>query len=734
MSAAQSVRTNQRENSCANSRFVILAHQMAVAANYLQEVQKFTSSQYWYSGLRITAGVMVPLIVLIWQGWVSVAVPFLWGALFVSLTDTPGPIQHRRNGMVAAVLLNTFVVLLTTITRQYQPLVISQIILLGFLLTMLSVYGARAGAVGTLALVVMLLNFLTTKEEYNPLWAPVLIAGGGLWYASFSMLLHGIRPYRAVEQAVGEHLIKIADYVRARAAFYREGTDLDDCFHRLMRTQSDVRALQNQTQDLLFKTRRFVVDASPKSRSLMMIYLDSLDLFEQTMYAYQDYERLHKSLGKTGLLNRLYGLILELAAGLEHIGITVQMGNAVRTSFDVNKRIAELRDSMQLELGNTTAEDHVVDLQAFKRILNNVQGISNRMNRLILYTRMEVETDHPPEVAERVSRVAAGQPIRLKTLTDNLTFKSDTFRHAIRLTVAIAIGYALSLVLSLQHSYWVLLTIVTILRPAYVITKRRNVQRVTGTLVGVAIVLVLLWFISSSTILLAILVISMLLGYSLLRVHYFTFVVFLTIFLVISLHFLNPLDFQMLIRERLVDTVIGSVIAFLVSRFLFPVWEHREIRQSMMKMLEANRQYFYQAWSVASKEQPDSPAYDLARQEAIVSLTNLSDNFQSMLSEPDQPPQASAIHQFVIANHMLTGHIAALSGSEISPSPEMDELVKAISYELQCAEDNLRDKHARTDLSSPDVPAMSIQSLSQLSMIYSLAHDLRRISARFTGS
>jgi uncharacterized membrane protein YccC len=213
MSAAQSVRTNQRENSCANSRFVILAHQMAVAANYLQEVQKFTSSQYWYSGLRITAGVMVPLIVLIWQGWVSVAVPFLWGALFVSLTDTPGPIQHRRNGMVAAVLLNTFVVLLTTITRQYQPLVISQIILLGFLLTMLSVYGARAGAVGTLALVVMLLNFLTTKEEYNPLWAPVLIAGGGLWYASFSMLLHGIRPYRAVEQAVGEHLIKIADSI-----------------------------------------------------------------------------------------------------------------------------------------------------------------------------------------------------------------------------------------------------------------------------------------------------------------------------------------------------------------------------------------------------------------------------------------------------------------------------------------------------------------------------------------
>ena len=134
---------------------------MTVGRDYLHEVQKFTSSQYWYSGWRITAGVMLPLIVFILQGWVSIAVPFLWGALFVSLTDTPGPIHHRRNGMIAAILLNTAVVLLTAVTRDYQSLLVTQIVVLGFFLTMLGVYGGRAGAVGALALIVMLLNLLS---------------------------------------------------------------------------------------------------------------------------------------------------------------------------------------------------------------------------------------------------------------------------------------------------------------------------------------------------------------------------------------------------------------------------------------------------------------------------------------------------------------------------------------------------------------------------------------------
>ena len=708
---------------------------MIAGREYLQEVQKFTSSQYWHSGWKITAGVMLPLFVFIIFGWVTVAVPFLWGALFVSLTDTPGPVHHRRNGMIAAILLNTVVVLLTTITRAHPGLLVGQIVVLCFFLTMLGVYGARASAVGTLALVVMLLNMLSINQEYNTLQGSLLIGAGGCWYMLFSLMLHGIRPYRAVEQALGEHLIAIGSYIRARATFYREGADLTECFHRVMTQQSEVRAIQSQTQELLFETRRFLRDASPRSRALMMIFLDSLDLFEETMYNYQNYEDLQKSLKSSGLLNRYYGLILEVAAGVEYIGMTVQAGKSVKKDFDVTRRISDIKQKTEEELQARGGREQTVNQEALIKILNNVQEISNRLNRLILYTRMEGDMSGSFEAALKISRHATTQPLDPKLLIDNLTFNSDIFRHAIRLTVAIIAGYSVSVLLSLDHSYWVLLTIVTILRPAYVLTKKRNIERVAGTLVGVIAVSIILSFVSNDSVLLGILLLSMLLGYSLLRVHYFTFVVFLTIFVVISLYFLNPVGFQSLIVERLVDTLIGSIIAFVASRFIFPVWGHREIKTSMQKMLEANRQYFLQAWqALKTKGSATTTAYALARQDAIVCLTNLSDNFQSMLSEPEQSAHGSHIHQFVIANHMLTGHIAALSDESFPPggteSTELEDLSKAISNELQSAEDNLRHTHSKTDLSPQPDKKLSMQSLTQMSIIFDLAHDIRKISAR----
>jgi hypothetical protein len=156
----------------------------------------------------------------------------------------------------------------------------------------------------------------------------------------------------------------------------------------------------------------------------------------------------------------------------------------------------------------------------------------------------------------------------------------------------------------------------------------------------------------------------------------------------------------------------------------------------MQRMLEANRQYFLQAWMALKSKQAETHAYTLARQDAIVSLTNLSDNFQRMLAEPEQPREATPIHQFVIANHMLTGYVAALSDEQLSGrsnNEELEDVAKAITYELQCAEDNLRHTHSRTDLDpSTEVP-QSIQTLTQLSMIYALARDIRKIAGRVGG-
>lgn len=693
----------------------------------MRDIQKFTTSQYWNSGVRITAGVMLPTLVMAQYGWLSKGMPFLWGALFVSLTDTPGPIHHRRNGMLAAILLNTLTVLITGWLQGNAVLQIVQIALFSFFFSMFGIYGARPGAVGTLALVIMLLNMMSFYSSQGVYHEAALTAAGGTWYMGFSLLLYRIQPYRLAEQALGENLMAIGDYIRARAMFYNEEADLKNCFRRVMREQIEVLRIQNQTRDLIFKTRQFVADASPKSRSIMMIFLDAAELFEQTISSYQDYEELRKNLGGTGLLNRFYGIALQLAAEVEYVGLSIQAGIPVKKAPDPSAALQTMREAIhQAYTGATPAVQH--SLSALEKTLGNVQHIYSRLQTIVLYTRMEMDESPADDKLQEVSKRAIAQPIRISMLVENLTLRSNHFRYALRLTIAMFIGLGVSMAFSLTHPYWVLLTILTILRPIYRATRKRNIERLAGTLVGVLIAMLLLFFVKDETALLLMLIFSMLIAYSLLRVNYFGFVFFLTIYLLITFRFLNPVEFEELIQERLIDTFIGSGIAALTARFIFPAWGGEELKTSLYRMLETNRNYFASIWNSRGHEPSEA-----ARKEAIVTLTNLYDTFQQIVVEPRQFVSSVQIHQFLIANHMLTSHLNALADMKL-PENENEQkghvAAEAILRELRQAEDNLKDGQAPREDRQGRPELDFNHELRELSVIYSLAHDIRRITVK----
>jgi len=81
--------------------------------DYFKEYRSFVSSYYFAEGLRITAGVTLPAVILSYFNLLDVGLVVSLGAICVSASDIPGPILHRRNGMQACVILIFFVALLT---------------------------------------------------------------------------------------------------------------------------------------------------------------------------------------------------------------------------------------------------------------------------------------------------------------------------------------------------------------------------------------------------------------------------------------------------------------------------------------------------------------------------------------------------------------------------------------------------------------------------------------------
>ncbi|MFX5634502.1 hypothetical protein ABTE18_22050, partial [Acinetobacter baumannii] len=71
------------------------------------------------------------------------------------------------------------------------------------------------------------------------------------------------------------------------------------------------------------------------------------------------------------------------------------------------------------------------------------------------------------------------QKYELRLVLEELTWRSPVLRFALRISMAVAAGLWIADHLPYSsHGYWVLLTIVVILKPTFSMTRQRNFDRV----------------------------------------------------------------------------------------------------------------------------------------------------------------------------------------------------------------------------------------------------------------
>jgi len=113
-----------------------------------------------------------------------------------------------------------------------------------------------------------------------------------------------------------------------------------------------------------------------------------------------------------------------------------------------------------------------------------------------LRAAIDLTRNATPAGAAEFEKREASQPLwlrftsRVATLRANLNLRSAAFRHAIRLTISIALGDALGRMLHPYRAYWIPMTIVLVLKPEFAVTFSRGVLRIAGTLLGLLLAIV----------------------------------------------------------------------------------------------------------------------------------------------------------------------------------------------------------------------------------------------------
>lgn len=149
-------------------------------------------------------------------------------------------------------------------------------------------------------------------------------------------------------------------------------------------------------------------------------------------------------------------------------------------------------------------------------------------------------------------------------------------------------------------------------------------------------------------------------AYSFQRLNYKISVLFLTPYLLILFSFLGENNIN-IAKERIIDTIVGSSIAFVASYLIFPNWEYKQLKTAMRDALIANYLYLHKVAEMLHGKDRNVTDYKLIRKQVYVSTANLGGAFQRMLSEPKNKQwNAQTVNKFTVINHMLSSYIANL--------------------------------------------------------------------------
>jgi uncharacterized membrane protein (TIGR01666 family) len=692
-----------------------------------KQLKQFLYSQYFSDGFRITLGVILPSLVCYYLDLVNVGITLALGALCVSVPDNPGPADHRRNAMLVTSFLVFFMALITGVLTPYTWALALFITVSCFVFTMLNVFGARAAAVGVSALIVMVLGIdLQQSWQHTLLYAGYVFAGG-FWYFLLSLFSQRLMPYRPAEQTLGECMIKVGAFMRIKAGFYNNETDIDKQYKKLLEEQVVVHQYQESVRDILFRTRKLLRDTSPTGRRLLLTFVDLVDLYEQIMATHYNYSDIRKQFSSYNVLPYFEQTIIQLSEELENIGTGLHNHSHKEPIHHFQAKLVLLKQKID------EAETNGANTLVLKRILINIRNISVRIQRMYEYeTKATILPEHR---SKELTRFVPNQSIIDFTLfRENISLSSNHFRHSVRMALICLLAFIFTKTVSEgQHSYWILLTIIVILKPGYSLTKQRNYERVIGTIAGGIIGLLVLYFVPSSTARFVFMILFMLLAYSFTRIKYVLSVLFMTPYVLIVFSFTSNLNDITVAWERIIDTFIGATAAISASYFILPSWESYQLKPAILSMLQANANYLKSILERNSNHESQS-AYRLARKEIYVQTANLTAAFQRMLSEPKHKQQhADELYRFVVLNHQLSSYFATLSSqlkNEEQLSDQQFRTARSGWYSLkESYEKNGGDLLSSEIIKTQGTPAQNVSD-ELLQLMLQTTNDIRKIDLK----
>ena len=614
--------------------------------------------EYFTDALRNTLAIVLPVIFLFYHQQEQVAIGIGLGALLISLTDLPGNRGDKFKSAITSVAIFFLTALIVSWCLGDLWLTASAIFLLTFGLSMLALFGTRMGLTGMMAIV--LCTFVIGLQPKEPFEFSFYLFIGGTWYYLISLIQIMIWPYRSLHHAIFECLESTAVLLRSKTNSYNPEVPLEDCYRETISLHIKVSEKQELMRNFLLSDPAAMKPTNQKGRRLLNVALNVIDLYEQVTAIHYDYAFVRGTLSEGGALKKVISLIEILADELQFLSGTFLTPG--KKAFE-SRRLIEFERGKD-ELLKLAEGEGAVGAGILFKVIKNMEDIGAHILDISANQLSNSNVNVNAMESNHYKDFLSSSVFSLNSFKQHFSFRSPIFRFALRLAVLCFFTYLLTQLLPFEkYSYWMLLTIVVVVRPRFGLTRKRNIERLLGTLLGVLVGLLLLIVFNQTYILLTLSSFFLLGFFTFNRTKYAVSVSCITAMVILCLSIYNG-HTGYIILERIYCTLIGCAIAYSAA-YLFPVWEISQLQNLIHNVVKANMDYLkavtLELWGNAGT----AKASKLARKNAYLMLAKFSEARQYMLMEPHfKRTDASGVDAIEYLSYQMNALIASLSLAE----------------------------------------------------------------------
>ena len=487
---------------------------------------------------------------------------------------------------------------------------------------------------------------------------PALLVIGAAWYGLISTISFLLFPVRQLQDQLSASYNALGSFLYAKSNLF----DVDMTASSYQQSMIDLE-LENGKLITLFNNLRVALvtrlkgDRGQKdTRRSLQYYFVAQDIHERADSAHIDYQKLAKLFQHSDILFRFQRILTIQGKACQDLAQCILN----RTRYTHNKRFQHSFENLRLSL-EKLREDNIYDqvrVNALFALYQNLKSIDAQLQNLETERDLQLINAQQTEHQLKDDDLKGWNDIFVR-VKQHLTPESVLFRHAVRLSIVLFIGYIFIQVTNIAYGYWILLTALFVCQPNFNATKRRLYLRIVGTLIGIIVGLAIIYFIPSLEGQLVMLVLSGVLFFELRSKQYAQATAFITILALINFN----LDGSAFAAgfPRFIDTLIGCALAWFGVSFIWPDWKFRRLPRTIQRSIEAQCNYLSEVVQQYHEGKNNALNYRVVRRAAHNTDAEVASLISTLATEPNiDPTQKSLAFEFLCLSHTFLSYIAAL--------------------------------------------------------------------------